>query len=91
MVETITLADLLRYHSAPREIDFLSIDVEGAEYDILSGFPFEEYKFNFIVVEQKGDMAFRMSDLLRKFGYKQVFQDASGHDGFYVPEECVAP
>ena len=37
-VKTISLEDLLEKHGAPREIDYLSIDTEGSEYDILKLF-----------------------------------------------------
>lgn len=39
-VSSITLRDLLRRHNAPREIEYLSLDTEGSEYDILNAFDF---------------------------------------------------
>ncbi len=50
-VETITLADLLLAHNAPREIDYLSIDTEGSEYSILSHFDFDAFEIKVITVE----------------------------------------
>ena len=50
-VETVSLLDLLQQHNAPRCIDFLSIDVEGGEYEVLKNFPFAEYESEFITVE----------------------------------------
>ena len=41
-VPTITLQDMLREHGAPKTIDFLSMDVEGGEFGVLSSFPFDE-------------------------------------------------
>ena len=37
-IATITLNDLLKEHNAPLEIDYLSIDTEGSEYEILKKF-----------------------------------------------------
>lgn len=37
-VNTISLANLLKKFNAPKVIDYLSLDVEGAEYAILEGF-----------------------------------------------------
>ena len=87
-VETVSLFDLLRQHNAPRCIDFLSIDVEGGEYEILRNFTFEEYEFEFITVEHEHLTELQkreIKDLLEKYGYTQIFRAASGHDGFYVP------
>jgi len=50
-VTTISLQDLLEKHTAPREIDFLSIDTEGGEYEILSSFDFDKYRFQIIACE----------------------------------------
>ena len=47
----MSLYDLLQQHDAPRHIDFLSIDVENSEFDILSVFPFDKYAFDFMCVE----------------------------------------
>ena len=47
-VNTISLIDLLKKYNAPRIIDYLSIDTEGSEYDILKDFDFNTYQFNII-------------------------------------------
>lgn len=48
---TISLEDFLLKHDAPREIDYLSIDTEGSEYDILASFPFDQWTIRLITVE----------------------------------------
>ena len=48
---TTTLEAILDKFNAPSIIDYLSLDVEGHEYDILSTFPFHKYKFRCITVE----------------------------------------
>ena len=50
-VKTISLLDLLKHYSAPKEIDFLSIDTEGSEFEILNAFSFSEYSFKIIICE----------------------------------------
>ncbi len=50
-VKTITFTDLLDKNNAPNIIDYLSLDTEGSEYDILLSLDFNKYKFKLIDVE----------------------------------------
>eukprot|EP00966_Prymnesium_polylepis_P226246 5233283-Prymnesium_polylepis.1 len=50
-VQTVPLGSLLDEMGAPPVMDYLSIDVEGAELSILSVFPFDRYAFHTITVE----------------------------------------
>jgi len=85
-VETISLSDLLHTHGAPSHIDFMSIDTEGSEFEILQEFPFSKYSFGFIAIEHKTpETEEPIKDMLEKNGYKQAFRAISGHDGFYLP------
>lgn len=86
-VETVSLFDLLQTHNAPQEIDFISIDTEGSEYEILKVFPFDKYRFNFLCVENLhlGDRQNPLGQLMQDAGYRQVLHSVSGHDSFYVP------
>ena len=45
---SISLEDLLEKYNAPYVIDFLSIDTEGSEFEILNGFNFKKYKIKFM-------------------------------------------
>jgi FkbM family methyltransferase len=84
-VNTIQLNDLLRKHHAPKKIDFLSIDTEGSEYEILSAFDFEEYSFSVIAVEHNYNK--RRDDihsLLTSKGYSRVHPEISYWDDWYT-------
>ena len=84
-VETVTLSDLLLTHSAPSYIDFLSIDTEGSEYEILKAFDFSRYSFGLICVEHNfTDNREKISSLLIENGYSQVFRELSDWDDWYV-------
>ena len=50
-VKTITLTDLLKEAKAPAFIDYLSLDTEGSEFEILKAHDFSKYKFGLIDVE----------------------------------------
>lgn len=48
---TVSLHDFLVKHNAPRDIDYLSIDTEGSELEILAAFPFEQWRISLLTVE----------------------------------------
>ncbi|MEL7092033.1 MAG: FkbM family methyltransferase [Pseudomonadota bacterium] len=52
-LETISLNDMLDRYDAPDTIDFMSIDTEGAELDILKGFDFDAHRVQCFTVEAK--------------------------------------
>ncbi len=83
-VETISLCDLLEKYQAPPEIDFLSMDTEGSELDILSTFDFNKYKFSLVSVEQNPHTESRIQTILQDNGYVRVFPQFSQWDGWYV-------
>lgn len=84
-VDTISLMDLLTKYDAPQIIDYLSIDTEGSELDILSNFDFEYYKFKVITVEHNfTEQREKINQLLTSKGYKQVLKEISAFDDWYV-------
>lgn len=84
-VETISLIDLLIKFSAPSTIDYLSIDTEGSEIDILESFDFNRYTFRVITVEHNyTDSRGRIYQLLTSNGYRRVNEDISQFDDWYV-------
>lgn len=63
---TITLSDLFQRYNVPAVIDYLSLDVEGAESYIMKSFPFDRYKIKLMTVERpKNDLR----ELLKEAGY----------------------
>jgi len=73
-METMTLTDVLRSARAPREIDYLSLDVEGAEVDVLEGLDSNVYVVRAISVEHNFEETKRQRifDLLSSRGYDRV-------------------
>ena len=64
IVKTIPLHDLLLQYGCPKRIDFLSIDIEGAEHDVLSIFPFDQWDIGYLLVEH--------NDYLQKTSHKLI-------------------
>jgi FkbM family methyltransferase len=86
-VKTISLVDLLDKFSAPSEIDYLSIDTEGSEFDILQAFPFSKYTFKTITCEHNFSKSReKIHTLLSQHGYRRVLQEFSQFDDWYVLE-----
>jgi FkbM family methyltransferase len=84
-VDTISLQDLLLSHGAPRYIEFLSIDTEGSEFEILKNFDFQSFRFGAICVEHNfADSREKINNLLLANGYQQVHADLSDFDDWYV-------
>lgn len=84
-VETISLRDLLIKYSAPHRIDYISIDTEGSEFEILSAFDFEEYEFGVLTIEHNFEpQRDRIFDLLTRAGYRRKFENLSSVDDWYV-------
>lgn len=84
-VKTISFIDLLAKYNAPSQIDFLSIDTEGSEYEILSNFDFNRYQFRVITCEHNfTPMREKLFSLLTANGYVRKFQELSRFDDWYV-------
>merc|ERR1712113_719908 len=49
---TVSLEELLKSSGAPREIDYMSLDVEGAESMVMKDFPWDSYHFLVLTVER---------------------------------------
>jgi FkbM family methyltransferase len=50
-VQTISLFDVLNNANAPSFIEYMSLDTEGSEFEILKNFDFEKYTFGLIDIE----------------------------------------
>tara|TARA_Y100000389_G_C17469634_1_gene529122 strand:+ start:970 stop:1767 length:798 start_codon:yes stop_codon:yes gene_type:complete len=84
-IVTITLNDLLKEHNAPFEIDYLSIDTEGSEYEILRNFDFNKYSFKVITVEHNNTVNETLIDkLLEKNGYKKQLEESSQFESWFT-------
>lgn len=89
-VTSVSLFDLLKEYEAPFEIDYISIDTEGSEYDILRNFDFDSFKFNIITVEHNFTPNRELINvLLSSNGYVRILENISGHDDWYVSDKLA--
>lgn len=76
------LSRVLEEHNAPSVIDYLSIDVEGAEERVLRSFDFEQYRFLAATIEMPSAS---LRSLLASKGYILI-KNTPGLDCFYIHE-----
>ncbi len=82
-VDTINPNELLQRFNSPLKIDYLSLDVEGCEFEILSSIDLEKYSISLITIEHNHDETRqnRYRDYLSKYGYDCV--QNRNEDWFY--------
>jgi hypothetical protein len=78
---TTTLTSVLDFAKAPTIIDYLSLDIEGAEYFAMKGFDFSRYTILLMSVERPKP---RLHYLLIQHGYMFLFQNSDWGDCFYI-------
>lgn len=85
-VTTVSFHDLLSDHNAPSDIDYLSIDTEGSELEILKSLDFEKWSFKVITVEHNHTPDYRnaLYSLLSSKGYKRMFSEITRWDDWYA-------
>ena len=91
-VQGKTLASILKAFNAPKIIDFISIDVEGGEREVLEQLvSMKDYFFKCGCIEhnfRKDDLEF-FKDLLLSSNYKIAWKDQTEHDLFFINSEII--
>jgi FkbM family methyltransferase len=98
-VKTISLNDvfveyeekLLKNSNESNSIDFVSIDTEGNEYEILKKFDFNKYAPKIIIVEHNFDpiKSKQLKELIESHNYQNVFPELSAYDYFFVLKDVL--
>ena len=78
-----TLNSILEETNAPKVIDLLSLDVEGAELEVLKGIDFQKYTFKYMCIESRKIAS--ISSYLKIYNYKLV-EKLSVHDFLFSYE-----
>jgi FkbM family methyltransferase len=89
-VETVSLNDLLNQNNAPKTIDYLSVDTEGSEFDILSAFNFDQYHINIITAEHNHTPnKNKMIELLESHNFIHVFDNVTDFDSWFINKSIL--
>lgn len=78
-----TLNSILKEAHAPARIDFFSLDVEGAEIEVLKGVDHKAFRFRYLLVECRDIV--RLSDYLDALGYRLV-EKFNEHDYLFADQ-----
>lgn len=63
---TVSLLEVFKKFNVPKIIDYISLDVEGAEDMVIAFFPFSKYRFNVMTIERPSDF---VANILTQNGY----------------------
>lgn len=89
-VETVSLNDLLTSFNSPRQIDYLSIDTEGSEFEILSTHDFTSWDISIITVEHNfTDKREEIHTLLESKGFIRILTSVSRFDDWYIKPQLI--
>ena len=85
LIETMTMSALYDACSLPQHIDFLSVDVEGAELEVFNGIDFSFHTFGIIVFEHNGimEVQHKIGEILHRYGYLRYLVPGLKWDDMY--------
>ena len=98
-VNAITINELFERYNVPSEFDYLTIDIEGGELEILSQLDFSRWRFKVLTYEHNShlvdhenypDLVKRreqMEEILYKNGYS-LYKNYEG-DGFFISSDLI--
>jgi FkbM family methyltransferase len=82
-----TLNSILLEANAPARIDFLSLDVEGSEIEVLKGIDHGSFRFRYMLIECR-DIT-RLGDYLKSLRYRLV-EKFNEHDYLFADQPVTA-
>jgi len=89
-VKTVTLKDLLIEYAFPVLIDYISIDTEGSEFEILKNFDFNLFKFKVASIEYSSQGSReQVCELMNRNGYERVFGSISKFEDWFINPNFV--
>ena len=71
MIDCVTLADILQ-QSRCQDIDFLSVDCEGVDLEVLKGMDWKAHAVGLVCVEFQEDKQCEVDDFMKSVGYSRT-------------------
>ncbi|CAD7955145.1 unnamed protein product [Amoebophrya sp. A120] len=86
--KSVSLADVWRHFNAPTQIDYFSLDVEGAEGLVLDeNFPWDELRFRVLTVERAKP---ELEQVLEQHGYRKVRLNSVENDATWLDSRSTS-
>jgi hypothetical protein len=85
IVDGKTIESLLcQYFNPDAIIDFMSIDIEGNEFEVLLNFEFSKWKVMYFIIEHNySEQETLIDNLLESSGYRRFLRSWSNQDAYY--------
>ena len=83
---TVTLLEIFQRYNVPNHIDYLSLDVEGAEEFIMSTFPLDKYTISVLTVERP---TAGLRDIFAKHGYERIMRLSRWGETLWAHESMI--
>lgn len=85
-LKSISLNSLIKKYQLGKNIDYISIDTEGNELDIIKNFNFNKYNVKIFTIEHNFKKKNRKNiyKILKKNNYQRVFKYISYMDDWYI-------
>lgn len=89
--KSLCLNHILKKEKAPRNIDYLSIDTEGTEFNIIKNLNFSKWNIKLITIEHNFNSFYRKKifNLLSKKKYIRVLEKISYMDDWYIKKNTI--
>lgn len=81
---SVTLHEIFRKFDVPTVIDYLSLDVEGAEEFIMTNFPLTNYQIRILTVERPKE---ELQKLLESHGYEKIIRVSRWGETLFVNQK----
>jgi len=90
-VYSTNIKDIIANNNVPKKVNFMSIDIEGLEVEILENIEFEKYTFDMICVEHNFDVtkARSIDKILKQNNYVKKYENFSKWDYFYFKKRVT--
>ncbi|TQR61523.1 FkbM family methyltransferase [Campylobacter troglodytis] len=88
-VQTATFGELMAHYEGVTHIDFLSLDIEGGELEVLKGIDFSRFSFGVMAIEHNyvNSAINDIKQLLNSKGYRLLMYDS--WDFIFVPNDRI--
>eukprot|EP00581_Thalassiosira_minuscula_P006123 CAMPEP_0183740200 /NCGR_PEP_ID=MMETSP0737-20130205/58989_1 /TAXON_ID=385413 /ORGANISM="Thalassiosira miniscula, Strain CCMP1093" /LENGTH=256 /DNA_ID=CAMNT_0025975197 /DNA_START=520 /DNA_END=1290 /DNA_ORIENTATION=- len=83
----ISIRTIMEQTKVPKEIDYVSLDIEGGEASVLTHFPWESHFIKFMTIHRPKE---GLTTLLQSHGYKMVMKISSHDETLWIYEEKVS-